>query len=98
VKTCYVIPEVRAIADLVPPGELTNHWTITRINVPVRARGKGFGADLLEQITADADAEGESLALEALASGGLDHDQLVSWYLRAGFRRTSGGYFLRKAQ
>jgi GNAT superfamily N-acetyltransferase len=95
VKTCYVDFEHRAIADLVSPGELTPNWTITRINVPKKERGKGYGSALLKQILADADAEGVTLQLEPTPSDGLDYDELVLWYVRYGFRFTPSGYMKR---
>lgn len=94
-KTCYVDIEHRAIADLIAPGELTPNWTITRINVPEKFRGNGLGSKLLDEILADADAEGQALQLEILPSGPLDYDQLEAWYKRRGFRRTVGGYMKR---
>jgi ribosomal protein S18 acetylase RimI-like enzyme len=95
-RTCYVNHDARAIADLVPPGELTQYWTITRINVPEAHRGQGIGSALLEAILADADAGHTTLALEVAPSGGLDHDQLSAWYRRHGFRGARGDYLVRK--
>lgn len=95
-KTCYVIKEVWAIADLVSPGELMPHWTITRINVPVDHRGHGYGRQLLQMIIDDADQESITLALEPSPSDGLDYDQLVNWYARHDFVMGSLGYMIRK--
>lgn len=95
-KTCYVIPEFRAIADLVAPGEMTRNWTITRINVPKASRGHGLGSQLLRQITDDADRLGLRLQLEVYASDGLDHEQLVAWYGRHGFEPYQYGYLMRR--
>ena len=97
-QTCYIDREHRAIADLIRPGELTPNWTITRINVPTKFRGNGYGTALLKQILADADAEGATLQLEVLPSGPLDYDELVAWYGRYGFQRTTSGYLKREAQ
>jgi ribosomal protein S18 acetylase RimI-like enzyme len=94
-KTCYVDTDHRAIADLVSPGELTRHWTITRINVPEQFRGNGYGSALLDQIIADADAEREVLQLEISPSGGLSFRQLEDWYKRRGFFVTDHGYMKR---
>lgn len=94
-KTCYVIPEVRAIADLVLPRELTPFYTITRINVPLQYRRQGYGQKILDMILADGDAEDLVLMLEPSASDGPDYDQLVNWYGKNGFEMTSIGYMLR---
>jgi len=94
-QTCYVNHACRAIADLVRPGELTPDWTITRINVPVAYRGQGFGSKLLDQILADADAEGVAIQCEVSPSGGLNYDQLTAWYMRRGFQYTELGYLRR---
>lgn len=93
--TWYVDYEHRGIADLVKPGELTDYWTITRINIPAEHRGHGYGSDLLRRILADADEEGVILALEVFPSGPLDYDVLEQWYGRYGFQMTSQGYLLR---
>ena len=97
-RTCYVLTDERAIADLVRPGELTRAWTITRINVPEEHRRQGVGQRLLAMILQDADAEGAELWLEPSPSGGPDYDDLVAWYVRNGFRMTSLGYMRRKPQ
>lgn len=97
-KTCYVIPEVRAIADLVQPFELTANWTITRINVPRESRGQGYGTRLLEMILADADAEGLTLQLEVQPSGEMTYAALTDWYMKHGFqqRPRNFGYMIRR--
>lgn len=94
-KTCYVIPEVRAIADLVLPGELTPFYTITRINVPLQYRRQGYGQRLLAMICDDADAEDLVLMLEPSPSDGPNYDQMIAWYRGYGFEMTSIGYMLR---
>lgn len=94
-KTCYVIKQYRAIADLVAPGELTEKWTITRINVPVEHRGKGIGSQLLKRILLDADAQGVELVLEVFPSGDLNRSQLEAWYGRYGFVEYQNGYLIR---
>lgn len=60
-------------------------YIITRINVPPSNRGQHVGSWLLREIVEEADAEGVTLVLEPIPSGGLDHDQLVAWYKRYGF-------------
>lgn len=97
-RICYADPVTRAIADLVPPDELTPWWTVTRINVPARYRGRGHGSALLDLLCAEADREQITLALEPQSAGGLDGDALIDWYRRRGFRRTRlcVGYLLRR--
>lgn len=97
-KTCYVDTEHRAIADLVPPYELTEGWTITRINVPTASRGHGVASRLLNRICQDADRERVSLWLEVVASDGLDYSALCAWYQRHGFTDTSLGYLVRESR
>src|SRR5215204_1801378 len=98
-KTCYVIPEHRAIADLCDGGEMgfKDHVRIiTRVNVPVASRGRGIGTQLLKMILNDADAEGIVLVLEISPSDGLDFDQLEAWYRRHGFVCVNGCYYKRR--
>jgi ribosomal protein S18 acetylase RimI-like enzyme len=98
VKTCYYEGSTQAIsiADLLPPGELTRYWTISRINVREPFRGLGHGSRLLDRILRDADSSGTTLALEVHASGTLDDDDLVAWYRRRGFRFDRTGYMVRR--
>lgn len=94
-RTCYVLPESRTIADLVQPHELTQWWTITRINVPEDHRGKGLGSAILNLILVEADVERITLAVEVSASDGLNHEQLEAWYARKGFKNRKSGYLVR---
>jgi len=82
-KPEYFDPKTRAIADLVElwPG----YYIVTRINVPVLSRGRGLGSRMLREILADADAEGATLEIHPMSSGGLTKRQLISWYERYGF-------------
>ena len=84
-KTCYIDREHRAIADL------TDYWgrglLLTRINVPVQFRGQGVARRLLARVLTDADAEGITLWLEIMPSGGLSFEELKAWYERRGFRQ-----------
>lgn len=88
-KNCYIVEmpdKCIAIADLTRFGDmLPGTTTITRINVPEKYRGQGFGSQLLKQITDDADKDQVILSLEILPSGPLDYDQLRDWYVRYGF-------------
>jgi GNAT superfamily N-acetyltransferase len=61
------------------------HWYISRINVPWKARGNGYGSQLLQQIIKDADAEGAGLCLLPIPTGGMKSKALRSWYKRYGF-------------
>jgi ribosomal protein S18 acetylase RimI-like enzyme len=97
-RTCYAITDKWAIADLVAPGELTEDWTITRINVMAVHRGIGVASDLLKLILDDADKEHVALQLEVQASDGLSNAVLRGWYERHGFRMTNTGYMRRPAK
>jgi len=93
ISTCYVHKGTRTIADL---SLLKNGWMlITRINVPLPSRGKGFGRLVLDEILRDADRFGVTLCLEPMPSGGLKFKALADWYERAGFRWIDKGMMLR---
>jgi len=79
----YFDPGTRVIADLVKvaPG----YYLVTRINVPVLSRSRGLGSKMLREILTDADAEGATLEIHPLPSGGLSRQQLIAWYGRYGF-------------
>ena len=79
----YMHRDSRSIADLnmLDDGRVL----ISRINVPVRSRGRGLASKMLKEILRDADAMGITLILEPVPSGGLDYEQLVAWYQRHGF-------------
>ncbi len=83
-KPIYFDATSRTIADLV---ELApSYYLITRINVPKESRGRSLGSEMLKKILADADAEGATLEIHPMPSGGLTRKQLISWYERYGFR------------
>lgn len=65
---------------------------ITRINVPHKQRGRGFGSLLLLQCLSDADRERVTMWLEISPSDGLDYPTLEAWYLRHGFKNVGGIY------
>jgi GNAT superfamily N-acetyltransferase len=71
-------------------------YIIHRINVPLPARGRRHGSDLLTQIIRDADEEGVVLMLAPVPSGGLGADQIVEWYKRYGFRWTRSGAMMER--
>ena len=63
-----------------------NTWTVNRIQVlTTRARGEGWGTKLLEQICAEADAEGANLMLGVSPDEPRYFRRLVAWYRRHGF-------------
>ena len=72
-----------AIGDVQPVGDSV--FMITRINVPVSHRSRGYGSSILRKIIADANAEYVMLCLEPVASGGLTQKKLEAWYERYGF-------------
>ncbi|MBK9497466.1 MAG: GNAT family N-acetyltransferase [Xanthomonadales bacterium] len=98
----YAILEHRAVADVVDGRDLGlcagPSGIITRINVPPKARGLGFGSRLLREILHDADAEGVTLILEINPSGDLNFAQLEAWYMRYDFVAISEGYYQRRPQ
>jgi hypothetical protein len=87
-QSCYVDYKTRAIADLVDYYGLG--MLITRINVPVKERGKGAGRKLLAEIVADADRTHTTLFLEIVPTGGMTEEQLTAWYGRYGFKYWKG--------
>ncbi len=64
-----------------------NEWMINRIYVPEKYRCRGIGNELLEEVTADADAEEAVLLLEVSSYGEMNNEQLTEWYERHGFER-----------
>lgn len=84
-KHVYYDRASRAMLDAHPHTVLEGTWRIARINVPSVSRGQGLGSGLLREFLADVDAEGLTVVLEPLPSGGLDEVELVAWYRRYGF-------------
>ena len=83
-RPMYFDTATRTVADLV---ELApSYYLITRINVPRESRRSGSGSKILREILKDADAEGATLEIHPMPSGGLTRKQLISWYERYGFR------------
>lgn len=86
------------IADLVElPGHASGRsvFLITRINVPEKVRGQGWGSNLLRMICSDANQEGVVLEVHPTPSGGLNMTQLLRWYRRYGFEGHAGVPMLR---
>ena len=84
-KPVYVDVPHRVIADTMrdPFGEDVT-W-VNRINVPKAHRGKKLGSAMLRRLCDEADAEGVTLVLQPLATGGLGGPALIAWYKRYGF-------------
>lgn len=90
-KTCYHTKlggYQAAIADLCD--YYGQGLILTRINVPKDFRNQGHGGRLLDEICAEADKDHIWLYLEISPSGGLDYDQLQTWYESRGFRQRMG--------
>lgn len=90
-KSCYIIKVDStsiAIADLCD--YFGDGFIITRINVPIEYRGKGFGSQLLNLILTEADKTNTTLFLEILSSGALSYSDLEKWYKRHGFKDWCG--------
>lgn len=94
-KQTYIDYATRTIADCCKPDAL-GIVLVTRINVPFPSRGQGHGSKILQQIIADADAEGITLELWPSPSGGLSGRALVAWYKRHGFQALPDGRLIRK--
>lgn len=76
-------------ADLIPLDELKKEFLLTRINVPEKHRGKGFGSALLKKVTDEADRCYAVIHLEVVPSGPLNAAALQEWYERNGFFRVA---------
>lgn len=78
-----------AVADVMQAPEKSACFLITRVQVPVKFRGKGYGRLLLKTVLLDADRKNCQLVLVPSPSGraGIDpdHDDLARWYERYGF-------------
>lgn len=95
-KMCFTIKLSAihlAIADLSDFGDEGIY--ITRINVPEKFRGQGYGRELLQTILENADKEDLELHLEIHASGALNRTQLEEWYGRYGFVKNEKGTYTR---
>lgn len=86
-RTCFTrkVSETRiAILDVCPFNE-KDGLLITRINVPVEARGRGHASYLLWNCCKAADLHKKTLYLTIMPSGGLSFAQLERFYMRYGF-------------
>lgn len=82
-----------AIADVIP---FRDGKIITRMNVPVQFRRKGFGRELLRSILDAADEEKVILYLEVASSGEMGNKVLEDWYSRRGFEYQTDGIWKRR--
>lgn len=101
--SCYIARNAtggHAIADLVDAGEmgLAKGWIITRI--VSEPKGVGLGREVFQKVLDAADFESQYLWLEINPYGPLNHDQLVAWYKRHGFKwvRSLPGVMVRCPQ
>lgn len=82
-KSEYRIPMAKAVLS-----RKRSVWHIEWITVDPQARGKGLGVVLMSQVIQEADAEGVTLTLEAVACAGLKQERLEAWYESLGFVKT----------
>lgn len=80
-----------AICDISRIESLKDTWIVNRINVPVKARGRGIGNELIHKLTEWADKYNQTLVLFINSSGSLSDENLYSWYVRNGFEQDSSG-------
>lgn len=80
-----------AICDLSRIESLKDTWIVNRINVPVKARGRGIGNELIRKLTEWADKYNQTLVLFINSSGHLSNEDLESWYMRNGFEKDLSG-------
>ncbi len=83
------------LIDMTASGNIGEYY-ITRIIVPERYRGQGYASAMFQRVLDDADRENVTLVLNVVPDGGLDHNQLCSWYRRCGFKMTSPNTYYRK--
>ncbi len=87
-------PRRLAVLDLIPAlgvdGTKPNGLLISRINVPVMHRRRGYGQEMLDACMADADKNKITLYLWINASGDMSYQQLAAWYNRYGFTESDG--------
>lgn len=87
----------RAFARVCYWGELG--WVLTEISVlPVEARGKGYGNEVLRQAIKWADENKVDLVCQIIPEGDMEYEALESWYIQYGFEWSSDGLLVRKAK
>lgn len=80
-----------AICDISRIESLNDTWIVNRINVPVNARGRGIGNELLCKLSEWADKYQQTLVLYVSSSGSLSDEDLRDWYMRNGFEIDTSG-------
>ncbi|MFJ5066533.1 GNAT family N-acetyltransferase [Kitasatospora sp. NPDC088556] len=82
----YVNHQGRAYASLLCEPDAGSVVILTEVRVASDCQGRGWGSELLRQITADADKAGVVLMLSVEpGSEGLGLDELRAWYSRYGW-------------
>ena len=71
-----------AVCDISRVESLKDTWVVNRINVPVNARGRGIGNELLYKLTNWADKFEQTLVLFVSLSSPLSDKDLRAWYMR----------------
>jgi GNAT superfamily N-acetyltransferase len=90
--TLFVAPGRIAIMDVVYDATVAGGgWIITRINVPERERGNGYGSALLKRFLELADHFQKTVSLGVSSSNPkFTNGKLREWYKRHGFIREKG--------
>lgn len=89
--------EVVSSADLTEYSVGKNGWVITRIETHPAKLFRGYGTQLLQQISADADSEGATIWIEPIpiSHNALNTNELTDWYLKRGFSY-HGNWLIRR--
>ncbi|MFJ4093444.1 GNAT family N-acetyltransferase [Kitasatospora sp. NPDC089913] len=85
-KMAYVHHEGKAYAYLRYEPDVQSVAILAEVHVLGGYQGRGWGSELLRQITADADASGVVLMLSVEPGPeGLTRNELTAWYSRYGW-------------
>lgn len=90
---CFCLPGFGADAAVMLRWDSGDEaWSLARLWVHPKLRGRGLGARLLAAVTGWADQEGHPLILfvEPIGHDGPTESQLIAWYRRHGFERRPG--------
>lgn len=82
----FLLPAICDISRLLTHDDT---WEVNRINVPIKARGQGYGRQLMNKLTTWADEYHQTLVLNINPSGPLNQDDLKLWYMKNGFVKYS---------